>query len=129
MAMRWYMLHANTGFEKGVAAAIREQAGSHALGHLFDHAVGDAGVCVPIERVIEVRRGERIDAERRDFPGYVFVRCEMTDDLVRVLRAIPHVTGFLGADEKPMPIADAEIDRMMATSYRQPRPQAMCAGE
>jgi transcriptional antiterminator NusG len=115
MAMCWYIVHAHTGFEDSVAAAIREQAENGGCAHLFDHEVCAGGAMVPIERVIEVRRGERADAERKHFPGYVFVRCEMTDALARVLRAIPHVTGFLGTDDRPMPVADAEINRMLAT--------------
>jgi transcription antitermination factor NusG len=64
------------------------------------------------------------DAERKHFPGYVFIRCEMTDELARVLRAIPHVAGFLGTDNKPLPVADTQINRMLATRCWQPQPRA-----
>jgi len=114
MAMRWYIMHASSNFEHRVAQAIRAEAKSRGLARLFDHAVGDGGILVPVERVIEVRGEKRADAERKCFPGYVLVRCEMTDELQRLLRAIPKVTGFLGKADEPMPIADAEIDRIIA---------------
>ena len=117
MAMRWYILHCNANFEKQAARSIREQAKSCGFAHLFDPGLGEDGVMVPIERVIEVRQGVRVDAERNIFPGYVLVRCEMTEELARCFRTIPHVTGFLGKDREPMPIADAEIDRMLAKPH------------
>jgi transcriptional antiterminator NusG len=106
-AMRWYIVHAYSNHEKEVGAAIHEQAQSRGLGHLLDD------VMVPIERVVEIRRGRRVHAERRFFPGYVLVRCELTDELERLLRAIPKVTGFLEADSRPMPITDAEAERIL----------------
>ena len=63
--------------------------------------------------VVEVRRGRKVDAERKFFPGYVLVKMEMTNEAFHLIKNTPKVTGFLGADQKPMPIADAEAMRIL----------------
>jgi transcription termination/antitermination protein NusG len=78
MAKRWYIVHAYSNFEKKVADSIREQAKSRGLAHLFDQEVGEGGVMVPTEKVTEVRRGRKVDAERKFFPGYVLVKMDLT---------------------------------------------------
>ena len=113
MAKRWYIVHAYSNFEKKVAESIREQAKSRGLAHLFDQEVGEGGVMVPTERVIEVRRGRKVDAERKFFPGYVLVKMDLTDEAYHLIKNTPKVTGFLGADNKPMPISDVEADRII----------------
>src|ERR1700751_1326811 len=113
MAKRWYIVHAYSNFEKKVAESIREQAKSRGLAHLFDQEVGDGGVMVPTERVIEMRRGRKVDSERKFFPGYVLVKMYLTDEAYHLIKNTPKVTGFLGADNKPMPISDAEADRIL----------------
>jgi transcriptional antiterminator NusG len=60
-----------------------------------------------------VRRGRKVDAERKFFPGYVLVKMEMTNEAFHLIKNTPKVTGFLGADQKPMPIADAEAMRIL----------------
>jgi transcriptional antiterminator NusG len=112
MAKRWYIVHAYSNFEKKVADSIREQARSRGLLHLFDQEVGEGGVMVPTERVIEMRRGRKVDAERKFFPGYVLVKMDLTDEAYHLIKNTPKVTGFLGADNKPMPISDAEAARI-----------------
>ena len=102
MAKRWYIVHAYSNFEKKVAESIREQAKQRGLGDLFDE------ILVPNEKVTEVRRGRKVDAERKFFPGYVLVKMEMTDEAYHLIKNTPKVTGFLGTDKKPMPISEAE---------------------
>jgi len=68
---------------------------------------------VPTEEVVEVRRGRKVTSERRFFPGYVLVRMEMTDQAYHLIRNIPKVTGFLGTDNKPIPISNAEAERIL----------------
>ena len=105
MVKRWYIVHAYTNFERKVADAIRERAKQAGLEHLFDEIV------VPTEEVVEVRRGRKVQAERKFLPGYVLVKMEMTDPAFLLIKNTPKVTGFLGADNKAMPISDDEAMR------------------
>jgi len=106
MAMRWYIVHAYSNFENKVAASIRESAAQRGLTHKFEE------ILVPTEHVIEVRRGRKINTERKFFPGYVLVKCDLTDDVYHLIKNTGKVTGFLGADNKPMAISEAEADRI-----------------
>src|SRR5438128_12095115 len=107
MSMRWYIVHAYSNFEKKVAESIREQSKQRGLDELFEQ------VLVPTEKVTEVRRGRKVDAERKFFPGYVLVKVDLTDEAYHLIKNTPKVTGFLGADKKPMPISDAEAARIL----------------
>jgi transcription termination/antitermination protein NusG len=107
MAKRWYIVHAYSNFENKVAESIREQAKQRGLSELFEE------VMVPKEKVVEVRRGRKVDAERKFFPGYVLVKLDLTDEAFHLIKNTPKVTGFLGADNKPMPISDAEAARIL----------------
>jgi len=109
MAKRWYIVHAYTNFERKVADAIKERAKSAGLDHLFDEVV------VPTEEVVEVKRGRKVQAERKFLPGYVLVKMEMTDAAFVLIKNTPKVTGFLGADNKPSPISEDEAMRMLHT--------------
>ena len=106
MNKRWYIVHAHSNFEKKVAASIREQATLRGLDEKFDE------ILVPTENVTEVRKGRKINAERKFFPGYVLVKCDLSDDIYHLIKNTPKVTGFLGADKKPVPISDAEAERI-----------------
>jgi len=106
MAMRWYIVHAYSNFEKKISESLREQASQRGLADKFEE------ILVPTEQVVEVRRGRKINAERKFFPGYLLVKCDLTDDVYHLIKNTPKVTGFLGADNKPMPISDAEADRI-----------------
>ncbi len=107
MAKRWYIIHAYSNFENKVAESIREQAKQRGLSDLFEE------VMVPKEKVVEVRRGRKVDAERKFFPGYVLVKMDLTDEAFHLIKNTPKVTGFLGADNKPMPISEAEAARIL----------------
>jgi len=107
MAKRWYIIHAYSNFENKVAESIREQAKQRGLTDLFEE------VMVPKEKVVEVRRGRKVDAERKFFPGYVLAKMDLTDEAFHLIKNTPKVTGFLGADNKPMPISDAEAARIL----------------
>jgi len=104
---RWYIVHAYTNFERKVADAIRERAKAGNLEHLFEEVV------VPTEEVVEVKRGRKIQAERKFLPGYVLVKMKMTDAAFVMIKNTPKVTGFLGADNKPMPISEDEAMRIL----------------
>jgi transcription termination/antitermination protein NusG len=107
MTSRWYVVHAYSNFENKVADSIREQAKQRGLSDQFDE------ILVPKEKVIEVRRGRKVDAERKFFPGYVLMKMNLTDDVYHLIKNTPKVTGFLGSDNKPMPISDAEANRLL----------------
>jgi transcriptional antiterminator NusG len=108
MAKRWYIVHAYSNFEKKVAESIREKAAQQGLEDLFEE------ILVPTEKVVEVRRGRKVDAERKFFPGYVLVKMEMSNEAWHLVKNTPKVTGFLGgADQKPIPISEAEAMRIL----------------
>ncbi len=107
MAKRWYVLHVYSGFEKKIATQIKEQA---ELKGLADHI---EEIVVPTEEVVEIRRAQKVNAERKFFPGYVLVKMELTDDTWHLVKDVPKVTGFLGTKMRPTPISDAEADRII----------------
>ena len=110
MAARWYIVHAHSGFEKKVAQTIREQAAQKGLSEKI------AEVVVPVEEVTEVRRGKKVAAERKFFPGYVMVKMELSDETWHLVKTTPKVTGFLGGGGKgkPVPITEKEADAIFA---------------
>ncbi len=107
MSQRWYIIHAYSGFEQKVAQSILEQAQNKGLGEEF------CEVLVPTEEVVEVRRGKKVQSERKFFPGYVLAKMEMSDESYHLVKNTPKVTGFLGAADTPMPISQAEVDRVV----------------
>ena len=104
---KWYIVHAYSNFEKKVAESIREQAHNQGLDDKFSE------ILVPTEDVVEIRRGRKVNAERKFFPGYVLVKMDLTDEVYHLIKNTPKVTGFLGTDKKPMPITEAEANRIL----------------
>ncbi len=107
MAMRWYVLHVYSNFEKKVAESIREQADQKGLSDHFEQIV------VPTEEVVEIRRGQKVNTERKFFPGYVLLKMELSDRAWHLVKNTPKVTGFLGSGNKPIPISETEAMRIM----------------
>ena len=107
MAMRWYIIHVYSGFERKVEQAIREQAQIKGLADRFEE------VMVPSEEVIEMRRGQKVSSDRKFFPGYVLVKVDLDDESWHLVKNTPKVTGFLGAGGRPVPISDAEAERII----------------
>lgn len=107
MAMRWYIVHAYSNFERKVAESIKERAESAGLGDQFEE------VLVPMEEVVEMRRGRKVASERKFFPGYVLVKMELSDETYHLIKDTPKVTGFLGTDNKPIPISEEEAGRIL----------------
>jgi transcriptional antiterminator NusG len=119
MTKRWYIVHAYSNFENKVAESIKEQASQKGLSDLFEE------VLVPTEEVVELRRGKKVASARRFFPGYVLVKMEMTDQAYHLIKNTPKVTGFLGSDNKPVPITEAEASRILhqvQEGIERPRP-------
>jgi transcriptional antiterminator NusG len=104
---RWYIVHTYSNFEKKVAEEIRRQAKNLGVEDLIEE------VMVPTEEVVEVRRGQRVNAERKFLPGYVLVRAKLTDECYHLIKNVPKVTGFLGQNNKPMPLRQGEVDRIV----------------
>ncbi len=102
---RWYIIHAYSGFENKVRDAILHEA--ERLG--LSEAVED--VQVPTETVTEVKRGKKVQVERKFMPGYVLAKLKMTDDVYHLVKNTPKVTGFLGSGNKPQPISEKEAAR------------------
>ena len=107
MAAEWYVVHAYSGFEKKVAESIREQARQKGMEEDFEE------ILVPTEEVVEMRRGQKINAERKFFPGYVLIKMELTDESWHLVKDAPKVTGFLGNRGKPSPITESEALRIL----------------
>jgi len=107
MTKRWYIVHAYSNFEKKVADSIRERAAAAGLEDCFEEIV------VPMEEVVEIRRGRKVSTERKFFPGYVLVKMEMNDRAFLLIKNTPKVTGFLGSDNKPQPISETEAQRIL----------------
>jgi transcription termination/antitermination protein NusG len=106
---RWYIIHAYSGFENKVRDAITAEATRMGLEQLVER------VEVPTETVTEVRRGKKVQSERKFFPGYVLAKLEMNDDVYHLVKNTPKVTGFLGSHGKPQPISEAEAARILST--------------
>ncbi|HEY6336500.1 MAG TPA: transcription termination/antitermination protein NusG [Alphaproteobacteria bacterium] len=119
MPVRWYVLHVYSGFEKKVAQSIRDQAKQNGLEERIEQ------VMVPVEEVVEVRRGSKVQSERKFFPGYVLLKMDMTDETWHLVKNTPKVTGFLGDKGKPIAISEAEASRIlhqMQEGVERPKP-------
>ncbi len=119
---KWYIVHAYSNFEKKVKEHILDQARAQGLDDLFSE------VLVPTEDVIEIRRGRKVNAERKFFPGYVLVKMELTDEAYHLIKNTPKVTGFLGSGSKPMPVSDKEVARIIGAieeGVERPKPTIM----
>ena len=106
---RWYIIHAYSGFENKVREAI--QAEAHRMG--LDRFVEQ--IEVPTETVTEIKRGKKVQSERKFMPGYVLALLEMNDQVYHLVKNTPKVTGFLGPGGKPQPIPDAQAARMLSS--------------
>jgi transcriptional antiterminator NusG len=107
MAHRWYVIHVYSGFEKKVAQTVRETALKKGLEDYFSE------ILVPTEEVVEVRRGAKVNAERKFFPGYVLIKMDLTDESWHLVKNTAKVTGFLGSGGKPSPISEKEAQRIL----------------
>ncbi len=104
---KWYIVHTYSNFEKKVAEEIKRQAKLQDLEDLVED------VLVPTEEVVEVRRGHKVNAERKFLPGYVLLRAKLTDEVYHLVKNVAKVTGFLGQGNKPMALRQGEVDRIL----------------
>ena len=122
MAKRWYVLHVYSGFEDKVSETIMEQARQRGLEDRVEQ------IMVPMEEVVEVRRGQKVNAKNKFFPGYVLAKLDMNDEIWHLVKNTPKVTGFLGAGNKPSPITEKEAERLLKQiqeGVERPRPSVL----
>jgi transcriptional antiterminator NusG len=123
MAMRWYVVHAYSGFEKSVQRGLLERIARTGMQDKFGE------ILVPVEEVVEMKGGQKSISERKFFPGYVLVQMEMSDDTWHLVKNTPRVTGFVGGTaQKPTPITDKEVDAIMhqmQEGVEKPRPKVL----
>lgn len=123
MAMRWYVVHAYSGFEKSVVRSLKERIALSGLQSKFGE------VLFPTEEVVEMREGQKRRSDRKLLPGYVLVQMEMEGDTWHLVRNVPKVMGFIGGtQEKPVPISDKEADEILQRvreGAQKPRPKVL----
>ena len=121
--MRWYVVHAYSGFEKSVARNLIERIERAGMKDRFGE------ILVPVEEVVEMKGGQKKTAERKFFPGYVLVQMEMDDDTWHLVKSTPKVTGFVGGTAtKPAPISDKEVQSIldqMREGVEKPKPKIL----
>jgi transcriptional antiterminator NusG len=120
--MNWYILHTYSGFENKVKQSLRQRADAYGM----SEKIGE--ILVPSEDVVELRDGKKITTRKKLFPGYVMVQMEMSDEAWHVVRSTPKVTGFLGGAQKPLPMTQEEVDRILNTVHitqEKPKPKVV----
>jgi len=103
---RWYVLQAYSGYEKKVADSILEQANKLGISEHIEE------VSVPTQHIVEVKRGVRINSERKIFPGYILIKMNLNEDTWHIIKNTPKLSGFLGTKGKPIPISNDEAKRI-----------------
>ena len=115
----WYVVNTYSGHENKVRANLEHRRQSMHQEERIHQIV------VPTEQIVETKDGEKVTSERRVFPGYVLVQMELTDDTWSLVKNTPGVTGFVGAQNKPVALSRAEVDRIMHTaSVERPKQKA-----
>ena len=103
---RWYVLHAYSGYEKKVADSILDQAQKLGIAEQIEE------ISVPTQNIVEVKRGVRVNTERKIFPGYILIKMDLNDDTWHIIKTTPKLSGFLGNKGKPIPISNDEAKRI-----------------
>ena len=123
MALRWYVVHAYSGFENQVKKSLEERIERFAMQDKFGK------ILVPMEEVVEMREGQKKRSERKFFPGYVLVQMDMDDESWHLVKDVPKVLGFIGGTtDKPAPIPDREADAILQRIQEgvdKPRPKVL----
>jgi transcriptional antiterminator NusG len=124
MTMRWYVVHAYSGFEKSVQRALIERIARAGMRNMFGK------ILVPTEEVVEMKSGQKNISERKFFPGYVLVEMDMTDEAWHLVKNTAKVTGFVGGahGKKPPPISEKEVQAIMhqmQEGVEKPKPKVL----
>jgi len=123
MTMRWYVVHAYSGFENQVVRSLKERIKLYNMEDKFGE------VLVPTEEVVEMRAGQKRKSDRKFFPGYVLVHMEMDDNTWHLVKDVPKVMGFIGGtSNRPAPISDKEADKILQRvqeGVEKPKPKVL----
>ncbi len=123
MAMRWYVVHAFSGFENQVKRSLEERISRKGVENLFEQ------ILIPTEEVVEVRDGQKRKSDRKFFPGYVLVQMELNDESWHLVKEVPRVLGFIGGTgDRPMPISEKEAQAILnrvEEGAEKPRPKVL----
>ena len=123
MTMRWYVVHAYSGFEKSVQKNLLERIRRSGMQEKFGE------ILVPVEEVVEMKLGQKSISERKFFPGYILVQMDMTDESWHLVKSTPKVTGFVGGTSyKPTPISEKEVQnilRQVQEGVEKPKPKVL----
>ena len=120
MSKQWYIVHTYSGFETKVRESLTQRAEAAGMSEAIEE------ILIPTEEVIEVRDGKKTKSTRKFFPGYVLVKMAMTDDAWHVVKNTPRVTGFVGTGNKPVPLSEEEVDRIInqvSVAATKPKPK------
>ena len=119
---RWYVLHAYSGYEKKVADNIMEQSNKLGISEFIEE------ISIPTQNIVEVKRGTRVNTERKFFPGYILIKMVLNDDTLHIIKNTPKLSGFLGTKGNPTPISNAEANRIteqIIEGAENPRPSVI----
>ncbi len=123
MSMRWYVVHAYSGYEKQVMRSLQERVERFEMQSMFGE------ILVPTEEVVEMRAGKKRRSERKFYPGYVLVQMDMNDDSWHMVKETSRVLGFIGGTaDKPAPITEKEALAILArveVGAEAPKPKTM----
>jgi len=122
--LKWYVVHTYSGYEKRAKLSLQQKVKSAELENMFGDL--EEEILIPVEVIEEVKQGEKKSSERKFFPGYMFIRMELTEETWHLVKTTPKITGFVGNSSKPAPVSDAEIrkiNRQMAEGIQRPKPR------
>ena len=123
MAMRWYVVHVYSGFEKSVQRTLQERIERSGMKDKFGE------ILVPVEEVVEMKGGQKNISERKFFPGYLLVQMDLTDDTWHLVKSTAKVTGFVGGSaNRPTPITDKEVANILQQvqeGVEKPKPKVL----
>ncbi len=123
MTLRWYVVHAYSGYENQVRRSLQDRIERSGLQDRFGQ------ILVPTEEVVEIREGQKRRSERKFFPGYVLVQMTLDDETWHLVKEVPRVMGFVGGtSDRPAPISDREADAILQRvqeGVEKPRPKVL----
>ena len=104
---RWFIIHTHSGFEAKVIESIRDEVKKKQLEKLFQDYL------VPTQKIFEIKKGKKIEGEKKYFPGYIMINMVMNDDTWHLIKKIKRVSNFLGAGNRPVALRKDEAERIL----------------